>query len=282
MSDALEDLLTILDLEEAGDDLFVGAGSGHTDFGLYGGHQMGQSLAAAVRTVEEERRVHSLHCYFLRGGDGSATVDYEVDRVRDGRAFCTRRVTARQGGKEIFQLIASFHTPEEGIGELSPEPPAGLADPETLPTYAECIAEVGPIFGDEWSYWDRPTEYRIAHAPWAPTGPSDRGGIDFWFKTPRPISGPQGLHDAIIAYISDDCLADVVLVPYDRTWGSEGTLMVSLDHAMWFHQPARVDEWIYVEQWPAIGAGARGLAHSRMWQDGKLVASCGQEALVRF
>ena len=282
MSDALDDLLATLDLDDAGDDRFVGPQSGHTDFGLYGGHQMGQSVAAAVRTVDGSRRLNSIHCHFLRGGDGTAEVEYVVERVRDGRAFCTRRVTGRQNDKDIFQLTASFHTPEDGNGLISPEPPTGLADPESLPTFADCIAEVGPIFGDQWSYWDRPTEYRIAHAPWAPTGPSERAGIDFWFKTPRPIEDDQGLHDAIIAYISDDCLADVLLVPSGRTWGSENTLMVSLDHAMWFHQPARADEWIYVEQWPDIGFGARGLAHSRMWQDGKLVASCAQEALLRF
>lgn len=282
MSDALDDLLAVLDLADAGDDRFIGRSSGHTEFGLYGGHQMGQSTAAALRTVDGERLLHSLHCHFLRGGDGTQDVEYVVDRVRDGRAFCTRRVTGRQNDKDIFQLTASFHTPEAGNGNLSPEAPAGLAAPETLPTYAECIAEVGPIFGDEWSYWDRPTEYRIAHAPWAPTGPSARGGIDFWFKTPRNIGDDQAVHDSIIAYVSDDCLADVVLVPYGKTWGSEGTMMVSLDHAMWFHQPARADEWIYVEQWPDIGAGARGLAHSRMWQDGRLIASCAQEALVRF
>ncbi|MDG2113014.1 MAG: thioesterase family protein, partial [Actinomycetota bacterium] len=182
----------------------------------------------------------------------------------------------------IFRLTASFHSPEEGNGLISPDAPTGLVAPESLPTFADCIAEVGPIYGDEWSLGERPTEYRIAHAPWAPTGPSERGGIDYWFKTPRPVNDEAALHEGVMAYMSDDCLADVVLVPYGRTWGSEGTMMVSLDHSMWFHQPARVDEWIYVEQWPDVATGARGLAHSRMWQDGKLVVSCAQEALVRF
>ena len=282
MSDALDDLLATLDLGDAGDDRFIGPASGHVEFGLYGGHQMGQSVAAARRTVEAERSLHSIHCHFLRGGDGSQPVEYVVERIRDGRAFCTRRVTGVQNGKDIFMVVASFHTPEEGNGLISPEMPSGLADPESLPSFADCIAEVGPIFGDEWSLSPRPTEYRIAHAPWAPTGPSERGGIDYWFKCPRPIGDGLGIHEAVLAYMSDDCLVDVVLVPYGKTWGSEGTTLVSLDHAMWFHQPARVDEWVYVEQWPDVATGARGLVHSRMWQDGRLVASCGQEGLARF
>ena len=173
MTDALDDLLAILDLDDLGGDRFSGAPSGHVEFGLYGGHQMGQSVAAALRTVEGDRDLHSIHCHFLRGGDGSHPVEYRVDRVRDGRAFCTRQVTGWQHDKQIFGLTASFHTPEEGNGLISPDAPTGLADPESLPTYAECIEQVGPIFGEEWSYWDRPTEYRIAHAPWAPTGPSE-------------------------------------------------------------------------------------------------------------
>ena len=282
MSDPLDALISALSPSLVGPDLFDGPPSGHSEFGLYGGHQLGQAVAAARGTVEPERNLHSIHAHFLRGGDGTRPVRYEVGRVRDGRAFCTRRVTASQEDAQIFTMTASFHSPEEGNGLISPEPPEGLTPPEQLPSFAECIAEVGPIFGKEWSLSPRPTEYRIAHAPWAPTGPSPRGGIDYWFRTPRPVDGPVGLHEALMAYMSDDCLADVVLVPYGRTWGSEGTMMVSLDHAMWFHQSARVDEWIYVEQWPDVATGARGLAHSRMWQDGRLVASCAQEALVRF
>ncbi len=282
MSDPVDELLDILDLAPAGHDRFTGSGSGRVEFGLFGGHQLAQSVVAAQRSVEPGRLLHSVHAHFLRGGDGAAAVDYTVERVRDGRAFCTRRVTGEQSGKAIFQLTASFHVPEEGNGLISPSMPEGLAAPETLPSFADCIAEVGPIFGEEWSLHDRPVDYRIAHAPWAPTGPSPRGGIDYWFRVNRAVSDEPGLHEAVLAYMSDDCLADVVLVPYGKTWGSEGVMMVSLDHSMWFHQPARADEWIYVEQWPDIATGARGLAHSRMWQDGKLVASCAQEALVRF
>ncbi|HCB33709.1 MAG TPA: acyl-CoA thioesterase II [Acidimicrobiaceae bacterium] len=280
---------------------FTGAGAGHDEYGLYGGHTMGQAVVAAARTVGDERRLNSLHAYFLRGGDGTAPVDYAVETVRDGRAFATRRVRATQRpagdraggeaageaaageiGRRIIELAASFHTPETGSAEMSVPAPAGLADPETLPTFHECIAEVGPIFGEHWSNDPRPVDYRLAHAPWAPSGPSERGGIDFWFRAPHRMPDDPVMHAAVLVYMSDDCIADNVTVPYGRTWGSPGTHVVSLDHAMWVHRPVRVDEWVYVEQWPLVATGARGTSEARFWQDGRLVATALQEALARF
>ena len=191
-------------------------------------------------------------------------------------------IKAIEKDKTIFDLTASFHTPEVGPGVISPSPPQHMEEPENLPTFEECMAEVGPIFGDEWSKGPRPVEYRIEHAPWSPTGPSETGGINFWFRARRALSDQPEIHAAILAYMSDDCVADTLLVPYGRSWGTEGTMLVSLDHAMWFHTEARADEWVYVEQWPVEASGARGLAESRMWQDDRLIASVAQEALTRF
>ncbi|WP_419840903.1 acyl-CoA thioesterase [Candidatus Poriferisodalis sp.] len=285
---ALEDLLDLLDLQRTDDDAdtFRGKGSGFDEFGLYGGHVLAQAVVAAQRTTDrragQERLLNSVHAVFLRGGDGMADVDYTVERVRDGRAFCTRRTQAHQFDRLIFELMATFHVPETGRVSIDCPMPEGVAPPESLPTYQECIAQVGPIFGEQWSYMTRPVEYRLAHAPWAPTGPSPRGGIDYWFRVPRRLPDDPAVHEAVIAYMSDDCLADNVIVPYGVTWLDEGIHVVSLDHAMWFHAPARADEWIYCEQRPLTAGGNRGTAQARFWQHGRLVATAVQEALARL
>ena len=282
MDDSIADLLAVLSLAEQNNSTFTGPGSGHDEFGLFGGHQLAQAVIAAYRSVDGERRLNSLHAYFLRGGDGKQSITYEVENIRDGRAFCQRRVNGSQNDKQIFDLTASFHTPETGSGEISPDWSPAVQSPEGLPTFEECMEEVGPIFGQEWSEGARPVEYRIEHAPWAPNGPSEHGGINFWFRSRQPLPDDPQIHAAILAYMSDDCVADTLLVPYGRTWGTEGTMLVSLDHSMWFHSDARVDDWIYVEQWPVSAAGARGLAQARMWQNERLVVSVAQEALTRF
>tara|TARA_Y100000994_G_scaffold45410_2_gene35649 strand:- start:1013 stop:1861 length:849 start_codon:yes stop_codon:yes gene_type:complete len=282
VEDPIDDLLDVLDLTELGPSSFNGQSSGHGDYGLFGGHQLAQAIIGACKSVADERLLHSIHAFFLRGGDGHADIRYDVQSVREGRAFCQRRVTGIQQEKQIIDLTASFHLPEQGPTEIIPEAPRGNEPPSGLPTFEECIEEVGPIFGEEWSQGLRPVEYRIEHAPWSPSGPSPQGGINFWFRSRKDLPADPNIHSAILAYMSDDCLCDTLLVPYGRTWGSEGTMLVSLDHSMWFHAEAKADRWIYVEQWPVTSAGARGLAQGRMWQDGKLVASMSQEALVRF
>lgn len=282
MDDSIDDLIDLLSLSQEGEATYVGRGSGHEGYGLFGGHQLAQAIVSAYRSVDTERRLHSVHGFFLRGGDGKKSVSYDVEKIRDGRAFCQRRVAALQDAKQIFDLTASFHTPEPGPGVIAPTPPRDNEPPEGLPTFEECMQQVGPIFGEEWSEGPRPVEYRIESAPWAPNGPSEQGGINFWFRSRRRLADDPEIHAGILAYMSDDCVADTLLVPYGRTWGTEGTMLVSLDHSMWFHAQARADEWIYVEQWPVAAAGARGLAQARMWQNGQLVASVAQEALTRF
>jgi len=282
VDDSIDDLIDLLSLSQEGEATYVGRGSGHEGYGLFGGHQLAQAIVSAYRSVDTERRLHSVHGFFLRGGDGKKSVSYDVEKIRDGRAFCQRRVAALQDAKQIFDLTASFHTPEPGPGVIAPTPPRDNEPPEGLPTFEECMQQVGPIFGEEWSEGPRPVEYRIESAPWAPNGPSEQGGINFWFRSRRRLADDPEIHAGILAYMSDDCVADTLLVPYGRTWGTEGTMLVSLDHSMWFHAQARADEWIYVEQWPVAAAGARGLAQARMWQNGQLVASVAQEALTRF
>ncbi|MCY3947987.1 MAG: thioesterase family protein [Acidimicrobiaceae bacterium] len=281
---ALDELLDLLDVQQSddGSDTFRGKGSGFDEFGLYGGHVLAQAVVAAQRTVDDDRPMNSVHAVFLRGGDGLAEVDYKVDRVRDGRAFCTRRSQAFQSDRLIFELTATFHVPETGKVDIQTPLPGNVPPPTSVPTFQECIAQVGPIFGEQWSYMTRPVEFRLVHAPWAPTGPSPRGGIDYWFRAPRLLPDDPAIHEAIISYMSDDCLADNVIVPYGVTWLDPSVQVASLDHAMWFHEPARADEWIYCEQRPLMAGGNRGTSEARFWQNGRLVATAVQEALARL
>jgi acyl-CoA thioesterase-2 len=283
VNDASGLLARNLDLQAIDDLRFEGCASGQVDFGLYGGHLLGQGVAAVHRTVEAGRQLHSVHAYFLRGGDGQQPVEYVVELVRDGRAFCTRRAVAWQNGKPIFELLASFHSPEEGSGEYAAEMPTDAGDPETSPTFDEVIDEVGPVFGDEWSTTPKGFEVRIVHAPWAPSGGSVDGGIDYWFRVTDPLPEVPGVHEAVLAYVSDDSIADNTLAPFGRLWGGDGVVLASLDHAMWFHRPADTTEWMFASQRPVSVSGSRGLAEMKIWsQSGLLVASAAQEALVRF
>ncbi len=263
--------------------IFAGEPSGQDGMALYGGHLLGQAVTAACKTVDPESQMHSLHSYFLLPGDGLAPVDYEVSVIRQGRSFCLRRVLAMQNEKQIFDLTASFHKPEQtNYAPMSVSAPTGLEDPATLPTFQDCIDELGPIFGEHWSYYPRPVEYRVARAPWLEVGASDNQGIDFWFRVEHRLPDEPNVHTALLAYMSDDCLSDNVGVPYGITAGVEDIMMVSLDHSMWFHRPVRADEWVFVQQWPLVAHGARGTAQAYFWQDGQLVATAMQEALARF
>jgi acyl-CoA thioesterase II len=276
-------LARILTLNESGERSYQGCASGQVEFGLYGGHLLGQAVAATQQTVEAERMLHSIHGYFLRGGDGQQPIEYEVELVRDGRSFCTRRAVARQGDRVLFELMASFHNPETGSGEMAEPMPTGVPGPHECPSFEECIAKVGPIFGDEWSTTPKGFETRFVHAPWAPTGPSADNGIDYWFKVTDALPDVPGIDEAVLAYVSDDSISDNTMVPFGKNWGGEGTTLASLDHSMWFHRPAKVTDWLYVRQRPINVGGNRGLSEMRVWNlKGELVTSASQEGLLRF
>ena len=253
---------------------------------VYGGHFLGQATAVAAASAGDDRRVHSLHGYFLRAGRAREPIDYTVDVVRDGRSFSTRRVTASQdGGPANFELLVSFTVPEPGKA-LDPEPPAGFADlaaPESLPRYQELMAsfETPPLPLD-WALKDRGIDIRIVNAPWSPHGPSAKSGIRYWARADGALPEDPGLHAAMFAYLSDDSVSDNVLVPFGLTWSTPDVLCVSLDHALWLHRPFRMDEWLFVDQEPLVAAGGRGLANGKVWtMAGELVASFTQEALMR-
>ena len=287
MTPALRDLIELLTLEPVGDDRWRGKGSVNDGVeATFGGHLLGQATAAAQLSVDDGRPVHSIHGYFLRGGEPGEPYEYAVERVRDGRTFSARQVRCFQRDKLILTLNASFNVAETGTAIEATPPPDfdDLPAPESLPIYRELMQSLDPLpFAADWALAERGVELRPVNAPWCPAGPSADNGIRHWIRAPGLSVDDGAMQRAILAYQSDESLADSLLIPFGLTWGAAGTTFVSLDHAMWFHRPLDLDKWHFVEQWPGIADHNRGLAHGRVWNAaGKLIATFSQEALMRI
>ena len=287
MTTVLTELVKLLALERIEENLFRGQSQ---DLGwgtVFGGQVLGQALSAAVQTVVPERQVHSLHAYFLRPGDVSKPIVYEVDRIRDGGSFTTRRVVAVQSGKAIFNLAASFQTNEKGFEHQDPMPAA--PDPETLPTddaRMKAFAQRLPEAIRERALAARPFEMRdcdtrdedLFHPEKRP--PSRM----VWLRTAGQLPDDPALHRYLLAYASDHAFITTALLPHSVSWLTRGMQVASLDHVMWFHEASfRVDAWLlHVMDSPAADGG-RGLVRGRVFsQDGRLVASTAQEGLIRM
>ena len=286
MTQALNDLTNILTLKQI--DLFTFSGSGSINDGAqatFGGHFLGQATAAACETVKSDFVIHSLHGYFLSGGVPRQPIVYQVENLRDGRTFCSRQVTAHQGGKEKFRLTASFTIPEHGktFDALAPKQFEQLPKPESIEPYHELMARQNPLpLPEEWALREHGVDVRVVHAPWADAGLSENMGICMWIKANGNVAVNPRLHSAMMAYQSDESIADNILLPFGLTWGSPDLLFVSLDHALWFHQQIDLNEWHFVEQAPVVVVNGRGLATAKVWSQGKkLVASFTQEVLIR-
>jgi acyl-CoA thioesterase-2 len=280
----LDELVQLLALEHIEENLFRGQSQDLGWGAVFGGQVLGQALSAAVQTVPPERNVHSLHAYFLRSGDVHKPIVYDVDRIRDGGSFTTRRVVAIQGGKAIFNLAASFQVDEPGFAHQDTMPDA--PPPASMPTEQERarpFADKLPKALRDRALAERPFEMRPigpAEDPFRPaTKPPHRM---VWMKTVGRLPDDAALHRYLLAYASDHSLITTALLPHGITWLTPGMQVASLDHVMWFHQPFRVDEWLlYVLDSPAAH-GARGLARGRIFtEDGRLVASVTQEGLIR-
>ncbi|MEU3076872.1 acyl-CoA thioesterase [Streptomyces laurentii] len=281
--DALDDLLDLLDLERIERDIFRGESRSALVPRVFGGQVAAQALVAAGRTVPADRLAHSLHAYFLRPGDASAPIVYNVDRIRDGRSFTTRRVVAVQHGQPIFHLSASFQTYEEGLDHQADMPAA--PDPESLPTAAEMLPRHLPR-----EVADRLVEARAAVdlryadvPPWGSVGQPREPRSQVWFRTHGKLADDPLLHVVLATYVSDMTLLDSVLLAHGRGgWAVGDVVGASLDHAMWFHRPFRADEWLLYDQESPTAAGGRGLGQARIYtQDGRLAISVIQEGVVR-
>jgi acyl-CoA thioesterase-2 len=279
--DAVDGLVSLLDLEAIEVNLFRGHSPPVGHQRVFGGQVAGQALVAAARTVAPDAgTVHSLHAYFLRPGDPTVPILYQADRIRDGRSFTTRRVVAIQHGEAIFNLQASFHRSEPGMEHQAPMPSA-VPEPETLPTFKERWASRAAELG-EWYTRPRPIEWRTAD--WEPDDrrrplePSQR----VWLKAAGELPDDPILHTCVLTYASDMTLLDTTILPHGGEYHESRLMMASLDHAMWFHRPFRADRWLlYVQDTPSASA-ARGLARGLVFTaDGTLVASVVQEGLIR-
>jgi acyl-CoA thioesterase-2 len=282
---ALDELVDLLDLDVLEVDYFRGISPPEQRMRVFGGQVAAQALVAAGRTVGDgtgsDRPVHSLHAYFLRPGDPRIPILYQVDRIRDGRSFTTRRVAAIQRGEPIFHLSASFHIHEPGVSHQEQAPT--VPDPETLPTWAETMKRYSDVLGDLWKR-PRPIDLRhvgeplrTAPAESTPRPPTHR----VWLRADGKLPDEPLLHACLVAYASDLTLLDTIMLPHGLIW-NEGT-QASLDHAMWFHRPFRADEWLLYDQRSPTASGARGLATGTIYtRDGALAVSVVQEGLLRI
>jgi acyl-CoA thioesterase-2 len=284
MSQVLEELVQQLALERIEQNLFRGQSQ---DLGwgtVFGGQVLGQALSAATQTVPPERRVHSLHAYFLLPGDVSKPIVYDVDAIRDGSSFTTRRVVAIQSGRAIFNLAASFQKQEPGFVHQASMPEA--PEPLSVPTEQARLLELGerlPRHLREQLDVPRPFDLRPVEVPDDPITPSALAPARrVWIRAVGQLPDDPALHASLLAYASDFGFVSTALMPHAVTVHSPGMQVASLDHVMWFHQPFRVDDWLlYVIDSPAAH-GARGLVRGSIFtRDGRLVASTAQEGLMR-
>jgi len=279
----VDSLVELLDLERVEDNLYRGVSPELSPVRVFGGQVAAQALTAAGRTVPSERRVHSLHAFFLRPGNPRQPIVYQVDRARDGMSFTTRRVVAIQHGKPIFTMSASFQVDEPGVDHAEPMP--SVPPPESLPTYAERIAP----FKDRMAVWGqipRPFDVRyIDDPPWESrlTGPQIGAHSRVWFRTDGVLPDDDLLHVCMLAYLSDLTLLYSVLKTHALSFESDNIQLASLDHAMWFHRPFRVDEWLLYDTRSPSASGARGLGTGHFFSaDGRMLATVVQEGLVRL
>ncbi len=278
----VDDLVTLMRLEPMGENRFRGQSEDIGTPAVFGGQVLGQALMAASLTVEADRPMHSMHAYFLLPGE-HAPIDYSVDRVRDGRSFTTRHVLARQQGRIIFEMAASFQTVEKGIEHQLPMP--ARQGPEGLPSELEQRVALGDKLPARWQVKGiepHGIEYRRVEKDDLLAPLPREGGSAIWMRAVSPLPDEPVIHRALLAYASDHGLLRAAMVPHGLTFMTGKVRAASLDHAMWFHREFRFDDWLlYVIDSPSA-SGARGLCRGSVFtRDGTLVASTAQEGMLR-
>lgn len=282
MEDALETLLERLHVEQLDTFLFRGSSPQGRMRRVYGGQVLAQAMNAAIRTVESSRRVHSQHAYFLRPGDPQHPIIYEVDPIRDGKRFSTRRVVARQGGRAIFNTSLSFQVPEAGLEHQDPMP--DVPAPETLEDDLSFFGRMAERYPGRYRMPRRQAlDYRVVeradpveHDPMPP-----HTGV--WMRATGTLPDEPGIHETLLAYMSDNYLMSTALLPHGRGYDNPGIQTASIDHGLWFYDAFRADEWLYYDiRSPRAGRGRGFNTGSVYTRDGRLVAAAVQEGLMRL
>lgn len=284
MQPVLSELITLLGLERLDRDLFRGHSQDLGWGAIFGGQVLGQALSAAARTLPQDRAVHSLHAYFLRAGDLNLPILYQVERIRDGHSFATRQVMAVQEGQAIFSLAASFHASEPGFDHQAAAPE--VPGPEGLLSEHDWALQLGERLPERL----RPTATRlrpIELRPVAPRNPLQPTPMppqrNVWVRAIDTLPDDPALHAYLLAYASDFSLLGTSLDPHGASWLSPGMQMASLDHAMWFHRPFRMDDWLLYAIDSPSASQALGLVRGQFFdRAGRLVASVAQEGLIRL
>lgn len=284
MGYTVEDLLGLLDLEPIELNIYRGRNRDIGSGRVFGGQVMAQALVAARRTIEEDRNAHSMHGYFILPGDLDLPIVYFVDRLRDGKSFSTRRVTAIQRGRAIFNMSASFHKVEEGPEHQVQMPT--VPGPEELPPELEVIRQMAERLPEQLRpilTQDRPLDFRPVE-PVDPFQPQTHApGRHLWLRAIGPVPDTLLHHQAVLAYASDYRILGTALLPHALSFRQPNLQAATLDHAIWFHRPFRADEWLLYAMDSPSAAGARGFARGSVFtEDGVLVASVAQEGLIRL
>lgn len=284
--DPTSTLIELLDLGQlegarTDEDIFLGPSQKQPRQRVFGGQVLAQALMAGMRTVQPDRVVHSMHGYFLRPGDANKPITFGVQRLRDGRSFSARRVHAYQEGVPILSMIASFQLTDDGVDHQSAMP-AGVPDPESLPSTADLLSKYDHPVARHLAF-ERPFDVRHVDPALYVSASGERTATNaVWMKTFGPLPDDEFLHRAALAFASDYTILEPVLRRHGLSWMTPGLSVASLDHAMWWHRPARVDEWLlYVQESPSA-QGARGLSTGKIFnRQGLHVASVAQEGMVR-
>jgi acyl-CoA thioesterase II len=283
MDQRLKDLLQLLELERLELNLFRGTSRDIGSPQVFGGQVLGQALSAAAATVED-RVVHSLHAYFLRRGDSNAPIVYEVDRSLDGQSFSNRRIVAIQHGQQIFNMTASFQVAQSGFEHQirMPKVPSPDSLPDSDGPPPQLLARV-PERVRRFYEQPRPFEFRPVQPIEYLRPRREAPAREIWFRTVGTLPDDEMLHRRLLAYVSDFFLLDTATLPHGTSLLTPTVVMASIDHAMWFHRPLRVDDWLLYAMQSPSASGARGFSRANVFtRDGRLVASAAQEGLVRL
>jgi len=285
MGDPLHGLISALDLTDTGartsEDIFTGISQWMPGGRVFGGQVLAQSAIAAMRTIADDRFIHSMHGYFLRPGQVDKPITFSVDRIHDGRSFSTRRTQAYQEGLPILSMIASFQVADEGLDHQATMP-AGIPDPESLPSAAQVLEGIDHPVARNWAT-ERPFDMRHVEGPIYFSVEGEHVPHQaVWFRAIGELPDDENLHRAALAYVSDYSILEPIMRAHGKAWATPGLKAASLDHAMWWHRFARVDDWLLYVQESPNAVGGRGLSLGRIYsRDGMLVASVAQEGMVR-